>query len=368
VKYFEYGDGEIGNREIMFAVPSMIIGVGVLTLPRHLATSTSGSDGWISIIIGGILVSLFTWITATLAYRFPKQSFYDYSSRLIPKQLAFIITFAFSMHFMMFTAYEMRAVSFITKQYLLKQTPTEVIALVYLFVIIYAVSGERVGLFRLNLLFLPIILFITIIVSLMNLQLLEVENYYPIFQTPISGYAKATMDSFFSFAGFEILLFYIALMSKTDGAPKHACIGIGIVTILYLIVYLTSIGVFSNIVTRQILFPTIEMAKEIEVPGGFFERFEIIFFTIWIMALFNTTALAYDAAIIALNSLFKKLTKVMIVFALAPIIYIAGMLPQDFNGMTKMAEFISYAGVVMALIIPSSLLFIAKLRGIKGNV
>jgi spore germination protein len=367
VKYFEYADGNIGNREIMFAVPSMVIGVGILTLPRHLANATTGNDGWIPIIIGGILAAVFTWIVATLASRFPKQSFYEYTSVLISKPLAVLLTLAFAFHFILFTAYEMRAVSIITKQYLLNRTPMEVIALVFLLVVIYAVSGERVGLFRLNLLFLPIILFITIVVSLMNLQLIEMKNYYPMFQTSVSEYAKGTMESFFSFAGFEILLFYIALMNKPDDAPKYSCYGIGFVVVLYLVVQFTTMGVFSHMSIEQILFPAIEMAKEIEVPGGFFERFESIYFTIWIMALFNTTALAYDVAVLALNSIFKQFTKIAIVFGIAPVIFIIGMIPQDFIGLSKFAKNISFIGVVMALIIPSILLLVAKLRGIKGN-
>jgi spore germination protein len=137
---------------------------------------------------------------------------------------------------------------------------------------------------------------------------------------------------------------------------------------LYLVVQFTTMGVFSHMAIEQILFPAIEMAKEIEVPGGFFERFESIYFTIWIMALFNTTALAYDVAVMALNSVFKKFTRIAIVFGIAPVIYIIGMLPQDFIGLTKFAENISYSGIVMALIIPSILLLVAKVRGIKGNV
>lgn len=367
MKNFEYADGEIGNKEIMFAIPSLLIAVFILTLPRQLSTYTLGSDGWISIVIACMIAIGFTWIAATLASRFPKQSFYTYTSKLISMPLAFVLTLSYVFYFMFYTAYEMRALTIITNQYLLDRTPMEVIALTYLLVVIYAVSGERVGLFRLNILFLPIILFITLLVALFNLRIMEMKNFYPMFQTSAMGYARGTLESLYSFTGFEILLFYIALMNKAKKAPKYACYGIVIVGVLYLLVLFVSIGVISNMALQQILFPVIEVAKEVEVPGGFFERFESVYFTIWIMALFNTTALYYDVTVIALTSVFTKFTKVTVVISIAPIIFITGMLPQDFNGLTKMAEYLSYTGIVMAFVIPTFLLLIAKLRRIKGN-
>jgi spore germination protein len=367
LKTFEYADGEVGSKEIMFAIPSMIIGVGILSLPRHLAVATNGTDGWISIFIAGLIVILFTWIIAKLASRFPKQSFYEYTSRIISRPLAGVLTFVISVHFLLYTAYEMRTVAFITKQYLLDNTPSEVIALVFLLIVIYAVTGERVGLLRLNMMFLPIILSITIVVAALNIPLMEADNFFPLFETSLTGYLRGTTESFFSFAGFEILLFYVALMNKPKTAPKYAVIGISFVIILYLIIQFATIGVFSYVVTSELLYPTIELAKEVEVPGGFFERFESVFFTIWIMALFNTSAMGYDIAVFALTSLFKKVKKLTIIFILAPVIYFIGMIPQDFNGINKFAEMISYSGIVISLVLPTTLFIIAKLRRIKGD-
>ena len=40
MKPFEYGDEEIGSREIGFAVSSTIIGIGALSMPRDIANQT----------------------------------------------------------------------------------------------------------------------------------------------------------------------------------------------------------------------------------------------------------------------------------------------------------------------------------------
>lgn len=368
MKVFEYADEEIGFKEILYAVASMVIGIGIITLPRRLAQSTEGSDGWISIVLAGVTSILFVWVIAKLAKRFPKQTFLEYTTRIVSKPVAIILTLLLGFHLLQFTAYEMRAVANITKVYLFDQTPVEVIALTFLLVVIYAVAGSRVGILRLNLLFLPIILFISILLIFMNLGYFEFNNLKPFFTTKWDGYFMGAKDSFFAFLGFEILLFYIAFMNRPENAHKAAMIGMSIPILLYLMFYIIAIGVFGHATSINIIDPIIEIAKEVEVPGEFLERFESIFFTIWIMTIFNTAAMALDVTIIAFKSVFPKINKMTFLFILSPIIYLSGMFPPHLLAVFKVGEWLSYSGIVFGMVIPSILFIIAKVRGIEGNV
>lgn len=58
---FEYSDERISSREIMVAMPSVVIGAGVLSLPSDLASITIGADGWISLGVGGTIVIAIAW-------------------------------------------------------------------------------------------------------------------------------------------------------------------------------------------------------------------------------------------------------------------------------------------------------------------
>lgn len=58
MKWFTYADPKIGDKQIMIAVPSMLIGGGILTFPKFLAEETIGSDGWIVVVIGGLFTIL----------------------------------------------------------------------------------------------------------------------------------------------------------------------------------------------------------------------------------------------------------------------------------------------------------------------
>ncbi|TCP30033.1 spore germination protein [Scopulibacillus darangshiensis] len=367
MKPFDYADEKIGQKEIGFAIPSLVIGVIILSLPRVIADATEFSDGWVPLLISGLFAILFTWMTASLVSRFPNQPFFDYSSKLISKPLAFLLTLFMAFYFIIFTAYEVRYIAILTNQYLLKDTPGEVISFDFLLLVIYAVAGSRAALFRLNVLFLPIVVIVLLILLIGAMSIFDWKHLFPLFKTNWKGYAEGMKNSFPAMTGWEILLFYAALMKPPVKAVKPAIIGMCVPIILYLLLYIVTIGVYSNIVTRNLVFPTVELAKEVEIPGGIFERAETLFFTVWIMTIFSTASIFFDVSVMAVNSIFKKAKKVIIIFILAPLIYLIGMLPKSFIEVTNFGHFLGLMGFITSAIIPGSLFLIAKIMGTKGK-
>lgn len=54
---------------------NILLGVGILTLPRLLADTMKTPDGWITVIVGGILAFGFGLIMVRLSQRFPGKTF-----------------------------------------------------------------------------------------------------------------------------------------------------------------------------------------------------------------------------------------------------------------------------------------------------
>ena len=367
MRFFEYGDEKIGGKEIMIAVPSMVIGVGVLSLPRGVSIETIGSDGWMALTTAGGIALLMVWLMARLASAFPHQSFLSYASIIVTKPVAVVLTFLFAILFISVAAYDIRALGHISQQYLFDHTPVEVVILAFLLVVIYAVSGSRAGLFRLNMLFLPIIIVIIALVLIINLKWFDPTNLLPVFQTDFSGYLKATHTSSLSYMGIGIVLFYIAFVDQPKKAPKMVLLGMSIPIVMYVLVYLTCLMVFGFTATSHLLFPTIDLAKRVELPGGILERFEAIFFVVWTMGVFNTTVMAFDVVILALNSIFKKMKKINLIFILSPLIYYVALFPRDTGQILLFGEFIGTYMVSFAFITTIVLLVIAKIRGVMPD-
>jgi len=361
-------DLRIGKKEMAINISSAIIGVGILTFPRILAKETGSIDGWISVMIAGGCACLISWILAKLAARFPKHSFFDYTALIATKPVAYLITFLFALYAMFFVAYEVRAVGNIAKQYLFTATPVEVIALTFLLIVQYALIGKRIALLRLNLMFLPIVLIVILMVQMYTIPYIEMENIKPFFSSSWTGILQGSIDVGLSLTGFEIILFYAVLMKHPEEAPKSAIIGLAIPIVLYLTIYVVSIGVFSAETTKNLIYPTIELAKEVEVPGGFLERIESVFFTIWIMTIFNTCAAYFDIALLCFGSIFRKVKKITWIVTLSPIIYLLSMAPETLVEFFYLGDLLTYYGMIVAYFFPALLLLIAILRGVNGHV
>ncbi|OPA80387.1 spore gernimation protein [Paenibacillus selenitireducens] len=364
---FNYADEEIGQREITMTVASMIIGLGVLTLPRLVASETMSSDGWISILVAGGIALFFGWIVSKLCGRFKRMTFYEYTSLIVTKPVAYVLTLLQAVYFLMFCAYEMRAVASISKQYLFDRTPIEVIALTFLLVVIVAVSGSRVGIIRLCVLFLPIVLFFVIVMLAFSVELFEWENLKPMFITDGKHIYSGARQVIYSMLGYEIVMFYSILMRKPKESTKAIIIGISIPILLYLIIFIIAIGIFTREGTINIMYPAIEIAKEIEIPGQFFERFESVLFIIWIMTLYNTSSIVMDVSVHCLTSAIKKLDKRTCLLILSPIIFLISMFPKDQVEYVYLGTIISIMGIAFAAIIPTSLLIVAAIRGVQSS-
>src|SRR5690625_1067136 len=256
----------------------MLIGGSILTMPSELAKGTIGSDGWIIIVCGGLITIFFAWLIARLTLRFPNQSFFTYATSITSKPIAIVLTALFGIVALLITSYVIRNIANTAKEYLFEQTPVEVISLTFLLVVVYAVASPRIGLFRLNMLFFPFLLFILLFISLFNLTWFDMNNLLPVFQTRPMDYIKSMPSTLTSYEGIFILFFYLSLFNQPKKAPKMVVLGVCIPIVLYLIVFIMCIGVFGHAATLDLLNPTIELAKRTELPGGVLERLEIVFY------------------------------------------------------------------------------------------
>ncbi len=364
---FKYSDEQISDSEFMIALPSVIIGVSILSLPSEVAQVTLFSDGWVSITLAGVILTFIAILAVKVATLFPEQSFLSYTSYLVTRPVAMILAFIYIILSLFISAFAIRSVAFISQQYLFDHTPMEVLALSFLLVVIYAVSGSRAGIFRLNVLFLPIILLAFLLVGLFNIQWIEPVNYLPLFQSDIKDYLKGITKSFDAYVGYGIGLFYVFLIKKPQHLTKKVIIGMSIPTGFYVMIFLVAIGIFGNAVTGNLEYPTIELAKRIDIPGGIFERIDALVFTIWIMAIFNIVTIFLDICVLLLSSIFKQMNKRILTFILSPIVYYITMFPQQVDQVRMIASILGKSALYFASSVIIGLYIIAKIRGVTSR-
>src|SRR5699024_1663058 len=136
MNFFKYSDEHISRNEFMIAIPSIMIGVSVFSLPREIASVTLFSDGWVSILLSGIIFTIIIVLGIKFATLISDQLVLSYTSYLVTRPVAIVLTFINVWIGIFISSLAVRSVSFISQQYLFEHTPMEVIALLFLLIVI----------------------------------------------------------------------------------------------------------------------------------------------------------------------------------------------------------------------------------------
>ena len=284
---------------------------------------------------------------------------------LLSKPIAVMIMVLFLLQLIAMTSFQVREIGVLAHQYLFDQTPIEVISLSFLLVVVYAVSGSRAGIFRLNIIFFPFVIGGLLLVILLPLGLIQLENLLPIFQTDFPGYVRATYSSIGTFLGFSIVLFYSGLMKEPKKTPKMVGKGVLIAVLFNLFLYLVCIGIFGNATTSNLFFPTFELSRTVEIPGGFFDRFDSILFGIWTIIIFTTAMFSYDLIVMIVMMLFKNAKKMNIIFLVSPLIFFISMLPKNYIELIYIGRTLNHSMFILMIMVTILLAIAYKWKG--GN-
>lgn len=357
----------INDKDIMFAVATNIISITVLFLPRYVAEYTVSSDGWLTILLGGLIAIIFAWILAKIASSFPNQSFFSYTSYLVTKPVAIILSILFILQYIAISSFQIREIATLSHEYLFDRTPLEVVCLAFILVVIYAVSGSRAAIFRLNILFFPFVIGGLLLLIFFPLGAMKIENLLPVFETDLKGIAQGTTASLHAFLGFSIVLFYISLVKKPKETPKMTVLGILWPLFFYIVIFIVCIGVFGNVTTQNLYYPVFELSKTVSHPGNFIERFDSILFIIWTFIVFTTSLMAFDIAVLLLNLIFKNTNKMTIILILSPIIFFIAMFPTNYIEVNKIAKYLAYIEICFLVFVMFLLGIMLLIKGVNTN-
>ncbi len=361
-----YADGKISNITILTIVPSIVIAVGILTYPRTLASQTEGADGWITLLIGGAVCACSTFLIAKIASLFPGQSFYTYTSSMLTKPIAILLSMLFFLLSVTIVSYEAAFIANISHHYLFEKTPSEAINLVFLFVVLYAVCGERVAIFRTGFGIIILTAVATIVLVITALPSADWNRMLPAFTTDFKSYLGELPNSILSYSGVFVLFFYMKLTRTPSKSVKSAVIGAIAVTGFYITVYLMCIAVLGNVSTANTVYPLVELANMVR-SIGFLDRIESLYFVIWITTVFMTTAIAYDISVLIITDIFPKANKIFVAFSLLPFVYFISLLPTDYYQVSDLGTIIGYAAKCLTIITLVFLWIMYWGKGRKGK-
>jgi spore germination protein len=347
------GEYRLTPVEMSITLISMMLAIGVLTLPRSLVDVMDTGDGWISVLVSGVLVMGIVYFIVKIQKHFPGQSYLEFiGEKGMGKWVAKLLAILFVLYFIPFLSYEARILTIIVRMYLLDRTPPELTLAIILLTTTYAVTKGTQGIIHLNLMFLPFIIVVYLTLIVFNIENMNITELRPILPNGIQPIVPSLPPTLFSFLGIELLFFWLALMKAKDLRAFPLNLGVLFVTVLYWMIVMVAYTVLSVNGVKTLVFPTVGLAQEVEIVEGLIERFEPLMIVIWIMAIFNTMANIHLLAVQTIkNDLLKKGSGMWIVAIVTFFAYYISFIPNTTEEVFILGDIVSYTGTTLIFLV-----------------
>ncbi|PEJ56303.1 MULTISPECIES: GerAB/ArcD/ProY family transporter [unclassified Bacillus (in: firmicutes)] len=352
----------ISTNQVVMLMVNFIFGAGILILPRTITDKVKTPDGWISVVISGLLILLLVFLLVMLCKQYPNETYYQFTQKIIGKYLGIPLGIIIIIYYTCLSALEVRLMSETTRLFLLQGTPSWAILIPFLWIGLYIVLGGINPIARILELIFPITVFFFLLVIFLGIEIIDIDNLRPVLGNGFKPVLNGLKTTSLSFSGFEVVLFIYMFMKDKKKISKAIIYGIGIPFVFYSITVVAVVGAFSVDGVLLQTWPVLTYIRSYDIQGLIVERFDSLLLVIWIMQIFATYIIAFYIGSLGMAQIFNKKNIKPFMFGTLPFIYIIAMIPKDINQTLKMADAIGNTAFYLYGIIPLLLLVISFVR------
>lgn len=349
---------------------STIIGVGVLNLPL-IAVMAAGTSAPILTFIAVLISFGGLYLVTKLGIRFPDQTIIGYSQVVLGKWIGRMYGILLILFFTFLTAMASREFGEVVVAAVLKNTPIEVTVIVMLLMAAIFTRDDLNTFAYIHNFYVPAIIVPGLLIVILSFKNANVLYFQPIVQPLFSedlGHLFIGMLTVVAlFQGFFIMTILIPSMQKPKKAMKAAFFGLGISGAFYVVVVLAALSVFGVEEMKNLMWPTLELARATSFPGNLLQRLDVVFLAIWVTAVFTTIFSSYMLTIHSLSQLFRLQGHKTFSFFLLPIVFLIAMIPRNVLQMYDVIKVVGRLGLLVTIGFPFFILFTAIIRKIPGK-
>lgn len=356
---------QISQNQMYSLLVTLIIGIGILSLPRALADK-AGPDSLIVIIAGSILFFCLAILINKLIAKFPNSSIIEIGSLLMGRPIGQLLGFLYIIYLFVLMVLQTRAFGEIVKSFLLLATPIEVIMISLLLSCTYLVRSGIEPIARIAVIIFPLSLIPMILTMFAIINEVDPTYFLPILRTPMMDLIKSLPEIMFSFLGYEFILFLGYFVKEPTKIKKESYWALFTVSIIYFITVFIVIGRFGILGTKNLIWPTITLFKTIEFPGTIIENVEVVILSTWLLSIFATISITFFGLAFLTSKVVNAKDHNYFVLPYIPLIYAIALMPENIAEVYEwMGVYTNVLGTIFAIIVPVALLVISLFRNPK---
>ncbi|MEH7350447.1 GerAB/ArcD/ProY family transporter [Gottfriedia acidiceleris] len=291
----------ISYYQFVLTIFGVQIGIGMVSLPHDLADK-SGTSGWISILVGGLISTILSILYIKLSQKVPHENFSSLMTIYLGKIIGKACLFLLSIYFL-YAGYLVLMLSVLFVQgYLLQHTGAYVILFLFLIPTYQLITGGIHLITKYIETIFPIVIFFLLMLFL-TLKEPNFKNLIPIIKEGWMPILKSVPSTTMSFLGLEIIFVIYPYLDKKEKAVNGVIIANMMSTFTYLFVTLVCFVNYNPYEILSVFSPVIDMLSIIEFQ--FLERMDVILLSLLCMVISKTWVTYFWAGLDGFFELYK---------------------------------------------------------------
>lgn len=269
------------------------IGVDILNLSTVLHKA-AGADGWIALLIGGLISTVFVLMILHISKRFPGEGLFDILRSIFGKTLGNVAGFGYYVYFLVVAIYLLTSYGELINQWLLPETPILILYLLLLFSALYTISGGLTVIAKVFT-FFAVILFLISVLFLFGFVEAKFIYLLPMGEASFSGYMEGIRVTIYSLSSYVLLLLFVPYAKGNFKQKTRTLIGANILVILfYLYTVIVSFAHFGSDQIEHVSQPVLYMLRTAD--SVIITRIDIFVLAMWtVFAMTSFAAYLYGA-------------------------------------------------------------------------
>jgi spore germination protein len=339
-----------------------LFGVQVITSANQIAR-VAHQHAWLSMLIGGAAYYIAAFMMIRLGQFFPTETFVTYLPRVVGKWLGNLVVLYFCIMMLLELTVTLRQFGKLIGFFMFDRTPLEVVILVVLIVSAYAAVQDMGTFIRIMQFFFFTSLPVMTLFWFMSVLNFQVSSLKPFMPRDFSGILSGVFSSWNAYMGYEIVLMVLPLVNRGKmNITRVVGYGFIMVTFVYVVGMIITIGVLSSATAENVLYPTIMAVRSIELPGLFVERLENYLILSWCPLVFMTFAIFIFVIARVGAEIYGHFDHRPYVFIIAPLVFIIASVLDRPEALFALNYFTNVIGVIFSFIIIPLILGIAWWR------
>jgi spore germination protein len=342
--------------------------IRLITLPGDIVKYAK-TDAWLSVLLIGILSIMNGYVFYFIAAKHPGLNFVQINIKLLGKIMGKVVALIICIYVFMSVGLSLRLLSNGIKVFLLDKTPSLVIILVFISACAYCLIKGIKTISIVFDIFLPIILLFSIVPLFLTYKNADLKNLLPVLHKGFKPVIAGSLQMIDPALGGSIIAYVMPYFENIKETKKWILLGVIVSIVFYFLIVVMSIMVLGVKEIEYLNYPTITLAKAVELKAEVFERTESFFMATWIPKALTTMVIYYIASTMCIKEIFNTGKTNIVILAQLTAFVIIALIPDNIVQLYDYLKINNMLAIFLDLIYVPIFLFIVILkdRGEKSH-